>query len=74
MAGGIPFLKAVGAPLPELSFVPTGGIDARLAEEYLALPNVLAVGGSWLTPKKLLVAGDFEAIGKLAADAARLGM
>ena len=74
LAGGIPFLKTVGAPLPELRFVPTGGIDARLAEEYLALPNVFAVGGSWLTPKPLLAARDFEAIGKLAADAARLGM
>ena len=74
LAGGIPFLKAVGAPLPELSFVPTGGIDAKLAEEYLALPNVFAVGGSWLTPKSLLDAGDFAAIGKLAADAAQLGL
>lgn len=74
LAGGIAFLKAVGAPLPELSFVPTGGIDAKLAEEYLALPNVFAVGGSWLTPKSLLDAGDFAAIGKLAADAAQLGL
>lgn len=73
-AGGIPYLKAVGAPLPELRFVPTGGISVELAQDYLALANVAAVGGSWITPKNLLDAGDFDAIACLAADAARLGM
>lgn len=74
LAGGIPYLKAVGAPLPELRFMPTGGITAALAVEYLALPNVVAVGGSWITPKNLLDAGDFDEIGRLAADAIASGM
>lgn len=74
LAGGIPYLKAVGAPLPELRFMPTGGITAALAVEYLALPNVVAVGGSWITPKNLLDASDFDEIGRLAADAIASGM
>ena len=72
LAGGIPYLKAVGAPLPDVKFVPTGGISADNAPDYLALANVAAVGGSWITPAKLLAAGDFEAIGKIAAEAAKL--
>ncbi|NCF50779.1 bifunctional 4-hydroxy-2-oxoglutarate aldolase/2-dehydro-3-deoxy-phosphogluconate aldolase [Gammaproteobacteria bacterium] len=74
LAGGIPYLRAVGAPLPELRFVPTGGITAELAGDYLALPNVAAVGGTWITPKCLLDAGDFDRIGQLAADAIAIGM
>ena len=74
LAGGVPYLKAVGGPLPEISFVPTGGVSVKNAGAYLALPNVAAVGGSWITPKDLLAAGDFAGIGQLAADAARLGM
>ena len=72
LAGGIPYLKAVGAPLPDVKFVPTGGISAANAPGYLALDNVAAVGGSWITPGNLLAAGDFDAIGKLAAEAANL--
>lgn len=71
LAGGIPFLRAVGAPLPELRFVPTGGIDADLARKYLGLPNVFAVGGSWIAPADLLKSRDFRAIGRLAEAAAR---
>ena len=71
LAGGIPFLRAVGAPLPELRFVPTGGIDADLARKYLELPNVFAVGGSWIAPADLLKSRDFRAIGRLAEAAAR---
>jgi 2-dehydro-3-deoxyphosphogluconate aldolase/(4S)-4-hydroxy-2-oxoglutarate aldolase len=74
LAGGIPYLKAVGAPLPELQFVPTGGIDAELAADYLALDNVFAVGGSWITPGPLLKDRNFEGIERLALDAARLGI
>jgi 2-dehydro-3-deoxyphosphogluconate aldolase/(4S)-4-hydroxy-2-oxoglutarate aldolase len=74
LAGGIPYLRAVGSPLPELRFVPTGGITAELAGDYLALPNVAAVGGTWITPKCLLDAGDFDRIGQLAADAIAIGM
>ena len=74
LAGGIPFLKAVAAPIPEVRFMPTGGIKADTAADYLALNNVASVGGSWIAPVELLNAGDFEAIARLAADAAQLGM
>lgn len=74
LAGGAPYLKAVGAPLPEVRFVPTGGVTPDNANDYLALPNVAAVGGSWIAPKALLQGHDFNAIGRIAADAARLGM
>jgi 2-dehydro-3-deoxyphosphogluconate aldolase/(4S)-4-hydroxy-2-oxoglutarate aldolase len=65
-AGGTAFLKSIGGPLPEVSFIPTGGIGPERAPDYLALENVSGVGGSWITPGKLLAAGDFAAIGKLA--------
>jgi 2-dehydro-3-deoxyphosphogluconate aldolase/(4S)-4-hydroxy-2-oxoglutarate aldolase len=71
-SGGIAWLKSVAAPLPEAKFCPTGGIDQRNATAYLACPNVLAVGGSWVAPKGALVAGDFAAIAKLAREAAAL--
>ena len=66
-SGGIRFLKAVGSPLPEVRFVPTGGIDAELAKDYLALPNVFAVGGSWIAPQELIARRDFDAIGRIAS-------
>ncbi|HKL64227.1 MAG TPA: bifunctional 4-hydroxy-2-oxoglutarate aldolase/2-dehydro-3-deoxy-phosphogluconate aldolase [Woeseiaceae bacterium] len=71
-AGGTAMLKALGAPLPEARFFPTGGITEALARGYLALPNVDCVGGSWIAPPALLEAGDFVAIGRLAAAAADL--
>lgn len=71
-AGGTAMLKALGAPLPEARFFPTGGITEALARDYLALPNVDCVGGSWIAPQALLAAGDFEAIGRLASAAATL--
>ena len=71
-AGGTAMLKALGAPLPEARFFPTGGITEALARDYLALPNVACVGGSWIAPPALLAAGDFDAIGRLAAAAATL--
>ncbi len=74
LAGGVPFLKAVAAPIPEVRFVPTGGISEKNAPDYLALQNVAAVGGSWIVPADLLAAADFDAIGQIAADAARLGV
>jgi 2-dehydro-3-deoxyphosphogluconate aldolase/(4S)-4-hydroxy-2-oxoglutarate aldolase len=73
-AGGCATLKAVFAPLPEISFMPTGGISAATASDYLALDNVRAIGGSWITPPDLLRAGDFSAISRLAKDAASLGL
>ena len=70
--GGIAWLKSVGAPLPHLRFCPTGGIDGKNAAAYLSLPNVVAVGGSWVAPKDALAAGDFSRITQLARDAAAL--
>lgn len=71
-SGGAPALAALAAPLPDLSFCPTGGIDAAKAPSYLALPNVIAVGGSWVAPSKLVAAREFDAIGSLARAAAAL--
>lgn len=72
-AGGAPYLKSVGGPLPQARFCPTGGITPASAPTYLALPNVGCVGGSWLTPADAVAAGDWERISKLAAEAAALG-
>ncbi|MBN9740571.1 keto-deoxy-phosphogluconate aldolase [Amycolatopsis sp. A1MSW2902] len=71
-SGGAAFLKSIAGPLPELQFCPTGGITVSSAPSYLALPNVGCIGGSWLTPAKLLAAKDFAAVEKLAAEAAAL--
>lgn len=72
LAGGQPFLKAVGAPLPEVCFMPTGGVTPDNAKDYLALKNVACIGGSWITPAKLQANGDFDAIRQIGADAASL--
>ena len=72
LAGGRPFLKAVGAPLPEVRFMPTGGVTPENALDYLKLDNVACVGGSWITPVDLQSNGDFDAIRKIGSDAARL--
>ena len=74
LAGGAKFLKAVGAPIPEVSFMPTGGIGPDNVSDYLSLKNVACVGGSWIAPASLLEQQEFVAIGKLAADAARIGV
>lgn len=71
-AGGAPALKAIGAPIPQVSFCPTGGITARNAADYLALANTLCVGGSWVAPRPLLEAGDWAAITALARAARQL--
>jgi 2-dehydro-3-deoxyphosphogluconate aldolase/(4S)-4-hydroxy-2-oxoglutarate aldolase len=71
-AGGADFLKSVAGPLPGLRFCPTGGISLSNARQYLALPNVGCVGGSWLTPKDALAAKDFGRIEALAKEAAAL--
>lgn len=70
--GGAPVLKSFASPLPELIFCPTGGIDSEKAKTYLALPNVICVGGSWVTPSSAIAAGDYDQIEKLARDAAAL--
>ena len=72
-SGGVPYLKAIAGPLPHLRFCPTGGIGPGNAASYLALPNVGCVGGSWLTPKDLLVGGEWGRIEDLAREAAELG-
>lgn len=71
-SGGPAWLNAVRGPLRDVRFCPTGGVDAGNAAQYLALPNVACVGGSWVTPAAALEAGDFEAIGRLAREAAGL--
>ncbi len=70
--GGARLLASLYAPLPDLVFCPTGGIDAIKAESYLALPNVLCVGGSWMLPKAALETGDFALIEQLSRGAAAL--
>ena len=72
-AGGTEYLKAVAGPVPDMSFCPTGGITPGNAAEYLALPNVGCVGGSWLTPRAEVRAGNWTEIERLAAEAATLG-
>lgn len=69
LAGGVPMLKALGAVFREMRFMPTGGISTGNLGEYLALPHVLACGGSWLTPGDAIAAGDYAAITKLAREA-----
>ncbi|QKG20892.1 bifunctional 4-hydroxy-2-oxoglutarate aldolase/2-dehydro-3-deoxy-phosphogluconate aldolase [Actinomadura verrucosospora] len=71
-AGGVPYLKALGGPLPRITFCPTGGIRPGNAADYLALPNVGCVGGTWLTPSDAVAAGDWDRIRALAAEAAAL--
>jgi 2-dehydro-3-deoxyphosphogluconate aldolase/(4S)-4-hydroxy-2-oxoglutarate aldolase len=69
-SGGVAWLKSVAAPLPEIRFCPTGGIDDRNLAAYLACPNVLAVGGSWVAPKDAVASGDFARVTGLARTAA----
>lgn len=72
-SGGVAFLRALASPLPNLRFCPTGGITTDNAPEYLALGNVGCVGGSWLTPKSSLAAGDYGTVEALARSASTLG-
>jgi 2-dehydro-3-deoxyphosphogluconate aldolase/(4S)-4-hydroxy-2-oxoglutarate aldolase len=71
-AGGTAWLKAAAAPLADLRFCPTGGIDVGTAPAYLMLPNVACVGGSWVAPQDATAAGDWLRIERLAAAAAAL--
>lgn len=71
-AGGARLLAAWASPLPQIRFCPTGGISLANAQDFLALPNVACVGGSWLTPKDKLAAGDWAGIERLACEAAAL--
>jgi len=71
-SGGTAVLKAFAAPLADLVFCPTGGVSPENLAEYLALPNVVAVGGSWMVPDRLLAAGRFDEIEGLARAAVEL--
>jgi len=71
-AGGAQALKAIGAPLPQITFCPTGGIGPGTARDYLALSNVACVGGSWVAPARLVAAGDWAGIEALARVAAAM--
>ena len=71
-AGGIPLLKALHGPFPDVVFCPTGGITLHTAPQFLALPNVKVCGGSWLTPAEAVEAGDWKRITELAREASLL--
>lgn len=71
-AGGVGMLNGIGGPLPDVTFCPTGGITQENAAQFLACKNVACVGGSWLTPKAAMVAGDWAALTKLAQAASSL--
>jgi 2-dehydro-3-deoxyphosphogluconate aldolase / (4S)-4-hydroxy-2-oxoglutarate aldolase len=71
-AGGVPMLQAFSGPFPTLKFCPTGGITAETATHFLSLPNVVCVGGSWLTPKSALAAQNWDEVTRLARAASQL--
>jgi len=70
--GGAKLLKAYSSVYPDLKFMPTGGITPSNISDYLSLPNVIACGGSWMVPSNLLASGDFEQIGSLIDETAKL--
>lgn len=71
-SGGAPALKAIGAPIPQIAFCPTGGVSMKNANDYLSLPNVVCAGGSWVSPKEAVESGDWRRIEALAREAAAL--
>ena len=71
-SGGAPALKAIGAPLPQITFCPTGGVSPSNARDYLSLSNVACAGGSWVAPKQMVMDGDWTGIEKLAREASQL--
>ncbi|WP_226689803.1 bifunctional 4-hydroxy-2-oxoglutarate aldolase/2-dehydro-3-deoxy-phosphogluconate aldolase [Ruegeria arenilitoris] len=71
-SGGAPALKAIGAPLPQITFCPTGGVSPANASDYLSLTNVACAGGSWVAPKQMVQGGDWAGIEALARDASKL--
>ena len=70
--GGAPALKGIGSPLPQIKFCPTGGVSPKNVHDYLSLPNVICVGGSWVAPDKAIEAGDWASIEALAREASGL--
>jgi len=73
-AGGAGYLKALSSPLPHITFCPTGGINADKAGDFLSLPNVACVGGSWVAPKALVESEDWAGITALAKAASQLAV
>ena len=71
-SGGVAFVKSIGAPIPQVRFCPTGGISLKNARDYLALANILCVGGSWVAPKEAMARGDWAEVTRLAAEAVAL--
>jgi len=71
--GGAPALKAFAGPLPQMKFCPTGGVSTKNVADYLALPNVLCVGGSWPADPALMAAGRWNEVERLASEASKLG-
>jgi 2-dehydro-3-deoxyphosphogluconate aldolase/(4S)-4-hydroxy-2-oxoglutarate aldolase len=71
-SGGASALKGIGAPLPQISFCPTGGVSMKNADDYLSLSNVVCAGGSWVAPQDLMEAGKWDEIEALARAASRL--
>lgn len=71
-AGGAPMLKSIGGPLPQVKFCPTGGISLATAPKYLALNNVVCVGGTWMLDKELIANKDWQAIEALAKQASEV--
>lgn len=72
IAGGTAAIKALGAPFPDVSFVPTGGVGPKNLAEYLGIAKVSAVGGSWMVSRDLVAAGDFAAVTRLSREAVEL--
>lgn len=72
-SGGAPALKAIGAPLPQIQFCPTGGVSLANAMDYLSLQNVICAGGSWVAPAKLVAEQDWGGVETLAREASQLG-
>ena len=70
--GGVELLRSLASPLPQVTFCPTGGITPQKAPDYLALPNVACIGGSWVAPAKLVAARDWRGITDLAREASQL--
>lgn len=72
IAGGVPALKVLSSVFGEMRFMPTGGVSAGNLAEFLAVPAVLACGGSWLTPPDAIAAGNYDEVTRLAAEAASI--
>lgn len=69
LCGGVAMIKALGSVFKDVKFMPSGGVSAANLGEFLALPSVIACGGSWLTPKAAIEAGNYDEITRLAAEA-----